>query len=72
MRLLVGNFGNGRINSFDLNTGASLGPLRKSNGAPMVISGLWALLFVDTDLYITAGIDGEAHGVFSEINADNP
>ena len=72
-RLLVGNFGNGRINSFDLNTGASLGPMRKSNGAPMAIGGLWALLFVGTDLYTTAGIDGEAHGLFSEINADaNP
>lgn len=70
--LLVGNFGNGRINSFDLATGASLGPMRKSNGFPMVVSGLWALLFVDTDLYVTAGIDAEAHGLFSEINADNP
>ena len=69
-RLLVGNFGNGRINSFDLDTGASLGPMRKSNGAPMEISGLWALLFVDEDLYITAGLDGEAHGLFAEINAD--
>ena len=71
-KLLVGNFGNGRINMFDLATGANRGPLRKSNGAPMVISGLWALLFVDEDLYITAGIDGEAHGMFSEINADSP
>ncbi len=71
-RLLVGNFGNGRINSFDLATGSSRGPLRKSNGAPMVISGLWALLFVETDLYATAGIDGEAHGIFAEISADSP
>jgi uncharacterized protein (TIGR03118 family) len=70
--LLVGNFGNGRINTFDLNTGASRGPLRKANGAPIAISGLWALLFVDTDLYITAGPDGEAHGLFAKIQADQP
>ena len=70
--LLVGNFGNGRINGFDINTGASHGPLRKSNGAPMTIPGLWALLFVDTDLYITAGPIGEAHGLFAEITADQP
>src|SRR5205814_731166 len=34
-RLLVGNFGNGRINTFDFDTGACRGPLRNSNGAPM-------------------------------------
>jgi uncharacterized protein (TIGR03118 family) len=68
--LLVGNFGNGRINSFDLNTGASHGPLRNASGAPIRVDGLWALLFVDTDLYITAGLDDEAHGLFAEIEAD--
>ncbi len=71
-KLLVGNFGNGRINSFVLDTGANRGPLRKENGSVLALSGLWALLFVDTDLYVTAGIDGEAHGMFSEINANHP
>jgi len=70
--LLVGNFGNGRINSFNVNTGASHGPLRTANGGPMSIPGLWALLFVDTDLYITAGPEGESHGLFAEIAADAP
>ena len=71
-KLLVGNFGNGRINMFDLDTGRSRGPLRTSDGSILATSGLWALLFVDEDLYITAGLDDEAHGLFAEINADNP
>ena len=70
--LLVGNFGDGRINAFDLNTGEGHGPLRTSTGQPIVIDGLWSLLFVDTDLYITARIDGEAHGLFAEVNPDQP
>jgi uncharacterized protein (TIGR03118 family) len=68
--LLVGNFGDGRINIFDINSGASAGPLRKANGTPLAFDGLWALLFVDTDLYFTAGIADEEHGLFGEIEAD--
>ena len=71
-KLLVGNFGNGRINSFDLDSGVYRGFLRKENGSVLAVSGLWALLFVDTDLYVTGGIGGEAHGVFSEITANHP
>ena len=69
-KLLVGNFGNGRINMFDLDTGRSRGPMRTSDGSILVLDGLWALLFVDEDLYTTAGIDDEAHGMFSEINVN--
>jgi len=70
-KLLVGNFGNGRINIFDLDTGVSRGPLRKANGSPLVVSGLWALLFVDQDLYLTGGTEDESHGVFGEITVTN-
>ena len=68
--LLVGNFGNGRIHAFDLNTGAFRGILSQPDGTPLVIDGLWALLFVSTDLYFTAGLDDEAHGLFGEIVAN--
>ncbi len=65
--LLVGNFGDGRINAFNLTTGASLGALQGSTGTPITISGLWGLLFgtgtkadVNT-LYFTAGMpDGSS------------
>jgi len=72
--LLVGNFGNGRINAFDPNTGELLGTLQDKNGAPIVNSGLWMILFgnggsggdVNT-LYFTAGIQGEQHGLLGAI-----
>ena len=60
--LLVGNFGDGHINAFNLTTGASLGALKDSSGNPLAISGLWALLFGTgtkadgNTLYFTAGV----------------
>ena len=68
--LLVGNFGNGRINAFDPTTGDGRGVLAQADGTPLAFDGLWALLFLDTDLYFTAGIAGEAHGLFGEIGAN--
>lgn len=70
--LLVGNFGDGRINVFDPNTGQSRGPLAQPDATPLVFDGLWALLFVDTDLYFTAGLADEQHGLFGEIEATAP
>ena len=72
--LLVGNFGDGTINAFDLNTGAAQGTLQGSDGNPIVYSGLWALIFGNggtggdrNTLYITAGVGGLAHGLFSSL-----
>jgi uncharacterized protein (TIGR03118 family) len=73
--LLVGNFGDGKINAFDATTGASIGTLRDSGGAAIVVQGLWGLRFGNggsggaTDaLFFTAGIPGsgavEDHGLF--------
>lgn len=70
--LLVGNFGDGMINAVDINSGAGLGSLKRGTGAPIVIDGLWALLFVNTDLYVTAGFGGESHGLLAKIQARNP
>jgi len=75
--LLIGNFGDGRINVFKPNgTGeaTSLGPLTVSNGGTVVIPGLWALVFgngdVDkpvTTLFYTAGFVNQTDGVFGSI-----
>jgi uncharacterized protein (TIGR03118 family) len=72
--LLIGNFGNGQINAFDPVTERFLGTLSDANGNPLVISGLWALAFrspgstIDPNaLFFTAGINGEADGLFGEI-----
>jgi uncharacterized protein (TIGR03118 family) len=71
--LLVGNFGNGRINAYDPSSGEFLGRLRHEDGSPIEIEGLWALRFgngvtgTPTTLLFTAGIDDEAHGLFGAI-----
>jgi len=72
--LLIGNFGDGTINAYNLATGAWIDTLRGFGGAPLEIDGLWGLAFgnggsggrTDT-LYFTAGIDDEAHGLFGSI-----
>jgi uncharacterized protein (TIGR03118 family) len=73
--LLVGNFGDGRINAFDLVTGKYLGALKGENGHPIEIEGLWGLAFgngfnsqpVNT-LFFTAGPDDEEHGLYGRID----
>jgi uncharacterized protein (TIGR03118 family) len=65
--ILVGNFGDGKINVFDL-TGNYKGQLQ-SNGQALVIEGLWALDFLKASptavskLYFTAGPGGESQGI---------
>ena len=68
--LLVGNFGDGKINAFDAKTGALLGALQNADGAPLQIGGLWAIAFgnggrggdVNT-LYFLAGNPSPTNGV---------
>jgi uncharacterized protein (TIGR03118 family) len=66
--ILVGNFGNGRINVFD-KEGRYFGQLTDETGHGVEIDGLWSLEnnVPGTDpnqLYFTAGPDEESHGVF--------
>jgi len=75
--LLVGNFGDGRINAVDPATGEFLGQLRDADNRPITIDGLWALAFGggnDTNgpansLFFTAGPDGESHGLFGVLTS---
>jgi uncharacterized protein (TIGR03118 family) len=73
--LLVGNFGDGLINAYNIRTGQWLGQLRRPNGHAVQIDGLWGLRFgngVTGDrktLLFSAGIDDEAHGLFGLIRA---
>lgn len=73
-RLLVGNFGDGRINIFDLNKSRSYGQLQGLDGKPISIDGLWSLGFGNgvmdqsaSALFFTAGLSGESHGLFGTI-----
>jgi uncharacterized protein (TIGR03118 family) len=72
--LLVGNFGNGRINAYDPNTGEFLGRLGLSPNHPISIDGLWSLSFGNnglagpsSTLFFTAGLNDEADGLFGSI-----
>jgi uncharacterized protein (TIGR03118 family) len=73
--LLVGNFGDGKINAFDPTTGAMLGTLSKANGSAIVIDGLWGIAFGNglndqptNTLFFTAGPGDEAHGMYGRID----
>jgi uncharacterized protein (TIGR03118 family) len=70
--ILVGNFGDGRINVFD-ERGHFIDQLDGTNGKPIAIDGLWTLTLgggrtssSDT-LYFTAGPNGETDGLFGTI-----
>ena len=72
--LLVGNFGDGRINAYDLATFEPRGHLKTANHKPLVIDGLWGIAFGNgaaagptTTLYFAAGPDDEEHGLFGSV-----
>jgi uncharacterized protein (TIGR03118 family) len=74
-RLLVGNFGDGRINAYDLASGEFVGRLKGSDRRPIEIDGLWGLAFgngfanqpVNT-LFFAAGPGDEQHGLYGRID----
>jgi uncharacterized protein (TIGR03118 family) len=78
--LLVGHFGDGRIDAFESASGAFLGQLADDSGHAISIEGLWGLKFGNgasggdaNTLYFAAGIAGpdelEDHGLFGSIKA---
>jgi uncharacterized protein (TIGR03118 family) len=73
-RILIGNFGDGRINGFT-SGGDFQGALRNPDGRAVEIEGLWAIVFgteaaADPNkLYFTAGTNGEADGLFGSVQA---
>jgi uncharacterized protein (TIGR03118 family) len=74
--LLIGNFGDGRINVFDPTTGEMLGTLMDaSTGAPVHIPGLWGIAFGNgafsqspTTLYYAAGPDMISQGLYGSLS----
>ncbi|MGE5301411.1 MAG: TIGR03118 family protein [Acidobacteriota bacterium] len=72
--LLVGNFGDGRINVFDLSNDSFVGQLLGLNSIELTIDGLWGLTVGNggnggssNNLYFSAGPDGEMNGLFGVI-----
>ncbi len=78
--LLVGNFGDGKINVFDVHASngkggekvVSKGALATKAKHTLAIDGLWALAVgPDGDLYFTAGSNGEDNGLFGKLDVAN-
>jgi uncharacterized protein (TIGR03118 family) len=81
--LLVGNFGDGKINAYNPTTGTMVGTLDGINGSPFAVPGLWGLSFGNgsagtspNSLYFNAGIAGpgnvEDHGLFGGLTVATP
>jgi uncharacterized protein (TIGR03118 family) len=71
--LLVGNFGNGRIDAYNAK-GKFAGQLTSNGHKPLVIPGLWALgvgnggsAGSSSLVYFTAGINGQSDGLFGAL-----
>ena len=72
--LLVGNFGNGRINAYDPDTGHFKGVVRGTDNKPFKFQGLWGMSFGNGDtagptntLFFASGPENEAAGLFGSI-----
>jgi len=77
--LLVGNFGNGRIDAYRLTSAGWMldGTLRNASGRALTIDGLWGMGFGNgaaagptNVLYFAAGPNHEAHGLFGSVTAN--
>jgi uncharacterized protein (TIGR03118 family) len=73
--LLVGNFGDGKINAYKSDTGEFAGTLMKADRTPIVIDGLWGIAFGNglnnqptNTLFFAAGPGDEAHGLYGRID----
>jgi uncharacterized protein (TIGR03118 family) len=70
--ILIGNFGDGEINGIASN-GQVNGTLRDTSDHPIMIDGLWSLVFgggsvsSPSALYFTSGPDGEMNGLVGTI-----
>ncbi len=73
--LLVGNFGDGVINGYDVSSGQFIGAIKDTNGQPLATPGLWGMAFGNgarnqpvTTLYFAAGIADEVDGLYGRID----
>jgi uncharacterized protein (TIGR03118 family) len=72
--LLIGNFGDGRINVYNPSNGAFLGQLTGINSQPIAVERLWQLSFGNGTtagsadiLYFTGGLNQERDGLFGAL-----
>ncbi|HEY6438867.1 MAG TPA: TIGR03118 family protein [Acetobacteraceae bacterium] len=75
--LLVGNFGDGTIEAYNLKNDQFVGNLTDASGNPIVIPDLWELIPGNNGsagnsntIYFTAGVQDEMHGLFGSLTAN--
>lgn len=73
--LLVGNFGDGKINAYDPSSGQFIGLVRDSAGAAFAEPGLWGIAFGNgganqprNTLFFAAGVNDQANGSYGRID----
>ena len=73
--LLVGNFGDGKINGYDVTSGTYLGTIADSTGIAFAVPGLWAIAFGNDavnqphdTLFYAAGTNNEVNGEYGRID----
>ena len=73
--LLIGNFGDGKINAYDPAVGTLVGTVNDSSGAALATSGLWGIAFGNdannqphNALFFAAGTNNEANGSYGRID----
>jgi uncharacterized protein (TIGR03118 family) len=76
-KVLVGEFGNGVIDVYDMATGSLIDQMKDATGAVITNASMWDMVFGGggssgdpNTLYITAGLANEQHGLFSAITAN--
>jgi uncharacterized protein (TIGR03118 family) len=74
--VLIGNFGDGKINAFATGTGTFVGTVADSHGTAFSQVGLWGLAFGNdtgnqphNTLFFSAGVDDQSNGEFGRIDA---
>ena len=73
--LLVGNFGDGKINGYDPASGVFMGAVTDATGTAFAVPGLWGIAFGNdaanqphNTLFFAAGTNAEANGVYGRID----
>lgn len=73
--VLVGNFGDGKVNGYDAATGRFLGTIADSTGAAFAVPGLWGIVFGNdavnqphNTLFFAAGTNDELNGLYGRID----
>jgi uncharacterized protein (TIGR03118 family) len=77
--LIVGNFGDGTLHVFDVNTDTEIGTIDTKGGTPLTLPGLWGIIPGNgglagspNELFFSEGADGESHGVLGLIVTPEP